>query len=145
MPMGVPHGSWGVVGKNVFLVAFFALQLAAAVPGFVYDKHETRGNFSWNMYSTSHECSGKYALVLESGKLVPIEYENAFNRPQRAHIVFHRDTLPEFHRYLCDELVYKGGGKRIHGQVECKIDKGRRIVLVERSVDVCTAPGWGVR
>jgi hypothetical protein len=134
----------GFAGKNLFLVAFFGLELAIAVPGFVYDKHETRGNFSWNMYSVDHQCDAKYALYLADGRGFPVEYQKAFNRADRAHIVFHRDTLPVFHRYMCEELAAEGSFDRIEGQVMCRIDEEAPVALVRRGVDICTAPNWGV-
>jgi hypothetical protein len=143
--MSTPERPRGTVLKNLFLVAFFGLQLAAAVPGFVYDKHETRGNFSWNMYATRHQCSIRYGLVTKDGKLYPIEHEQAFNRPDRAHIVFHRDTLPAFHRFMCEEIGSSEKMSRIHGRVECRIDGRDRQLLVHQDDDICTAPNYGVR
>ena len=128
--------------RDAFLLVFLALQLAAALPGLVKDRHETRGDFSWNMYSARYRCRVHYEIELPDGTRHPVRIEKAFNEPDRTTRVFHRDRLPGLHAFLCDHR--EDPRSRIEGSVACSLNAEPAVELIERAADVCSAANRGV-
>ena len=85
---------------NAFLLLFLALQLILPLNGCFNAAQETRGNFSWNMYSRVYSCRYKYEWVSRYGQRTPVNISRYFNRPKLATKIMHRDTLPAFHAWL---------------------------------------------
>ncbi len=60
--------------------------------------------------------------------------------------VFHRDVLPEFHKYLCEEgLGQPEGPAYIQGSVECQLNDRPRQELIQPQVNICEADNYAVR
>lgn len=131
--------------KNLFIVAYLAIQLALPLRGCLYDKFETRGEFSWNMYSSLYACQALYRLDTSEGETRWLRHQDYFTRGTRSASAFFGDALPEFHRWLCDEFRHQGELGSIRGYVICSVNNGPAAELVDRSVDLCTAVNYGVR
>jgi hypothetical protein len=129
---------------SILIALYLAVQLALPVRGFLYDKLTTRGNFTWNMYSKLYECQAAYIATLPGGETVEIDYRRFFKRPDRAQVVFHADVLPRFHEHMCRVLREDDEVERIDGICLCSIHDGTFFDLVERDVDICSAPDHGV-
>ena len=130
--------------KNAAIIAYLAIQLILPLRGFIWNKHETRGNFSWNMYSQTFQCRVRYRLHKTDGGVGRISHRELFNRPKRAAMVYHRDVLPAFHEFMCEEFRNRGDMEKITAKMSCSLNKGPRVDLVHRSVDICTAENFGV-
>jgi hypothetical protein len=89
---------------NAFLVLFLTLQLILPLNGCFNPAQDTRGNFSWNMYSRVYRCRYKYEWVSRYGQRDPVDIKRYFNRPKLATKIMHRDTLPAFHAWLNTRL-----------------------------------------
>ena len=131
--------------KNLFIAAYLVIQLIVPLRGCLYDKFESRGNFSWNMYSALYGCRTHYILDTKEGETRRLRHRDYFNRPELSTRVFFADVLPEYHRWLCEEFRRRGEPGSIRGYAICPLKYGLRVSLVERSVDLCTAPNYGVR
>jgi hypothetical protein len=133
-----------VRATDAFLVAFLAVQVLLPVRGFVQDKRQTRGNFTWNMYSKDYDCTVEYDLVRPDGTSESIRLGRFFNRRSHVNRVYHRRMLPEFHRWLCDHFREEQALGEIHGRLDCSLNGGPETPLVQPGVDICTAPDHGV-
>ena len=129
---------------DLFIAAFLACQILLPLRGLVLDKLDSRGNFSWNMYSRRYSCEVEYTRVDRAGRRAAVSHRAYFRRSSRAHSVNNRERLPAFHRYLCDELGVDGEFTHLLGSVECRINEGPPEVLVAAGVDVCSAENYGV-
>ena len=130
--------------KNLFIVLFFGVQLYLAIPGFLYNRYETQGRFSWNMYATVYQCRTACELVHSDGTREPIE-DRKFLHVQARRIEFlNRTDLPQYNKYLCDTIPRRGPSEALHVSVTCKLNYQKQIELVQQGVDVCTAPNYGV-
>jgi hypothetical protein len=130
--------------KNALILLFLAVQLLLPLRGFLRDQFESRGTFSWNMYSTHYVCWVKYTLVGDDGRGSPLDYKAYFNRPSRSSMVLNRAALPEFHAWLCSRLAGEGKLGRLFGAASCSLNDSPRVELIRRDVDVCTAEGYAV-
>ena len=133
------------LGRNLFILAYLGVQLFLPLRAFFNDKLETRGDFSWNMYSQRYQCQAVYSLTTPDGKTHPMHHEKAFRRSDRSQAVLHRDRLPAFHAWLCDEARRNGALGSIHATVRCSVNIERGMDLIEPDVDLCTAPNYGVK
>jgi len=133
------------LGKNLFILAYLGVQLFLPLRAFFYDKLETRGDFSWNMYSQRYQCLTVYSLTTPEGKTHPLNHKKAFRRSDRSQAVLHRDRLPAFHAWLCDEARRNGALGSIRATVRCSVNIEPGVDLVEHNVDLCTAPNYGVK
>ncbi len=97
------------------------------------------------MYSQRYQCQAVYSLTTPEGKTYPLCHQKAFRRSDRSHAVLHRDRLPAFHAWLCDEAHRNGALGSIHATVRCSVNIERGMDLVEPEVDICTAPNYGVK
>jgi hypothetical protein len=102
---------------NAFLAAFLAVQLLVPLWGFLRPSADTTGSFSWNMYSQRYQVDARYVLLTPEGKGELLDPHDFMNRPDRWTSVMHRETLPAFHRWLCEELARRGR----RGQVKAKV------------------------
>ena len=133
------------LGTNLFILAYLAIQLFLPLRAFFDDKLETRGDFSWNMYSQRYQCLTVYSLTTPEGKTHPLNHKKAFRRSDRSQAVLHRDRLPAFHAWLCNEASRNGALGSIRATVRCSVNIEPGIDLVEHDVDLCTAPNYGVK
>ncbi|HVS66017.1 MAG TPA: hypothetical protein VMT85_21235, partial [Thermoanaerobaculia bacterium] len=97
----LPRGVWW---RNAFLIGFLLLQLTLPLRGLVREKLETRGNFSWNMYSQVYSCETRYVLLTPTGRGEWIDPREYSRDPGRIATVFRNDWLPVFNEWLCAEL-----------------------------------------
>jgi hypothetical protein len=136
----------GRAAWNAFIVAFLALQLGLPLRGLLTDKYQTRGDFSWNMYSQHYRCAVHYYQIPPGGTPRELDARSAFARPEKATHLLHRDVLPWFHAWLCREAARATGERvELRAHVECKLNDEPPAVLVDRSVDLCAAAGPGER
>ena len=131
--------------KNLFIGTYLIIQLTLPLRGCLYEKFETRGNFSWNMYSRIYTCWSQYRLDTPDGDTHWPSSDDYFNREASSEHAFYGDFLPEYHRWLCDKFRREGKLGSLRGYVNCSVNQGPRRELVDRSVDICTAPNYGVR
>ena len=131
--------------KNALLVAFLAFQLLLPLRGFLRDRFESRGNFSWNMYSRTYKCRVKYEMLMPNGERWPFDHKRFFRRSNKVMHNYHRDRLPRFHAWLCDRLEREGPPGELLGSVSCRVNKGEPVVLVSDDTSICSATNHGVR
>ena len=135
--------SWG---KNLFILIYLSIQLLLPLRGVFQDKLQSRSDFSWNMYSQLYNCQAVYVLTTPDGKSRPMPYHKAFYRWDRVKMIFHRDRLPRFHAWLCDNAQQNGVLGSIRATVRCAVSTDeRRVDLVKSGVDLCTASNYGVK
>jgi len=131
--------------KNLFIGAYLIIQLALPLRGCFYEKFETRGNYSWNMYSRSYICWSQYRLDTPEGETHWPVNDDHFNREASSKMAFHVEFLPEYNRWLCNKYRNEGKLGSLRGYVNCSLNRGPLWELVDPSVDLCTAPNYGVR
>jgi len=134
----------GNLRASLLIGIFLVVQIALPLRGFVYDKHDTRGNFSWNMYSQGFECQMTYLASYADGPVVEVDHRHFFHRRSRHQLVFHRDVLPTFHSYLCEELGKSGDLVRVDGICLCSHNSQEFEPLVRDTVDLCSDENYGV-
>ena len=117
--------------KNLFIAAYLVIQLILPLRGCLYDKFETNGKFSWNMYSIRYDCLTQYKLDTPEGETHWLNYRDYLNRPEFVDRVFSADVLPEYHRWLCDEFRRQGKLGRLWGYAICRLNIGPEVALVE--------------
>ena len=130
--------------RNVFLVVFLTVQLLVPLRGFIWDKYESEGSFSWNMYSKSYGCTVTYYTIGPDRKVHGLNLDDYFNRPRRVSMTMHRASLVDLHRYLCGRLKEEGRLGTLRGSVECQLNRQPVRQLIATNGDVCTAPNFGV-
>jgi len=85
--------------KNLFIGAYLIIQLILPLRGCFYEKFETRGNFTWNMYSQIYMCWSQYRLDMPDGDIHwPVNAHN-FNRPESSLMAFYSEFLPDYNRW----------------------------------------------
>ncbi len=129
--------------KNLFIGTYLIIQVTLPLRGCLYEKFETRGNFSWNMYSRIYTCWSQYRLDTPEGETHWPANDDHFNR--KADSYFYVEFLPEYNRWLCDKYREEGKLGSLRGYVNCSENRGPLWELVDSSVDLCTAPNYGVR
>ena len=131
--------------SNLFIVAYLAVQLVLPLRGLIHDKHETRGDFSWNMYSQKYSCRYEYTLVDIRGSTATIHFQEGLNDPRKSTKIMHRDRLAGFNHWLCDDMrAYDPEFSGVRGTVRCSHNGAARVELLDPSVDLCTAHEYGV-
>ena len=131
--------------KSALIAIYLAVQLLLPLRGFVYDKHATQGNFSWNMYSKGYECSVDYTLVKPRERLRRILHRRLLDYPGDVIKLYNRDVLPRLHAWLCEDARRQSRSARIMASGSCRLNGGPWQDLFEPHVDLCTAPNYGVR
>ena len=139
-----PQGGAGRPFASLLIAGFLALQLLLPLRGCIYTKHDSRANFSWNMYSQRFQCQMSYLATYADGPIVEVDHGHFFHRRSRFRFAFHRDTLPAYHAYLCQELRKSGELVRLEGICLCSHNQGEYTPLVRDDVDFCTAENYGV-
>ncbi len=126
---------------NVLIAGFLLVQLALPLRGLLLDKYQTRGDFSWNMYSQHYRCSVRYEQLLPDGTAHELDVRAAFPRRDKASHVVHRDTLPRFHTWLCREAELRtaGRGARLRARVACRLNERPEALLVDPGRELCPA------
>jgi len=130
--------------RSALIVTYLAVQLIVPLRGFVQDKLASRGNFSWNMYSQRYDCEVEYMASLKTGEVLEVDYHRFFKHPDRAPTVLHGDVLPKFHQYMCNLVGREAELVRLDGICLCSVNDGSYFHLIERDVDICTAPNHAV-
>ena len=131
--------------KNLFIVTYLIIQVTLPLRGCLYDTFESRGNFSWNMYTTRYECRGQYRLDTQEGETRWLRLEDYFHWPKLWRAVFFAEDLPEFHGWLCDKFRREGELGSLRGYTICTLNNGPEVALMDHNVDLCTAPNYGVK
>ena len=85
-----------------------------------------------------------YLATYTDGSVVEVDHRSFFHRRSRHRLVFHRDVLPAFHAYLCEELEDRGPLERLEGICICSYNKGEFEPLIHDSVDLCSYANYGV-
>lgn len=130
--------------RDGLVIAYLAVQLALPVRGLFLDKLETRGNFSWNMYSQRYECDARYFQLMSDGRSVRINAD-ALVRGGRLGSVCHRDRLPRFHAWLCREARRRDPGSTVRGGVRASHNLGAFRRMVDTATDICADDSYGIR
>lgn len=130
---------------NLFILTYLALQLTLPLRGYLREKLETRGNFSWNMYSQQYSCDARYVLLTPDGRGLMVEPEDYARRPDRIGTVFRRDWLPVFNDWLCGQLREEAKYGNLEARVRCRHDFRPRVDLLEPYTLICTISEEGVR
>ena len=131
--------------KNALLVAFLAFQLLLPLRGFLQDRFESRGDFSWNMYSRTYTCHVDYRVLTPSGERLRVHHKRFFQRSDKAMNNFNRERLPRFHAWLCDEFERQGSPGELRGSMRCWVEEDEPVVLVPDDTPICSATNHGVR
>ena len=131
--------------QNLFIGVYLVVQLLLPMRGILQDKYDTRGSFSWNMYSQNYKCKIDFQLVDLRGRESTIPYHETLNRPNSAIKLAHRDNLRRYNAWLCDEMrAYDDDFAGVYAKADCSLNGGPRVDLTRRGIDVCSAPGYGV-
>ncbi len=131
--------------RNFLIVAYLVIQVALPLRGFLFDKYDTRGNFTWNMYSKQYRCGVRYARLTERGPEL-FDHREFFRRDRVVMRVFHRDVLPEFHKYLCEEALGQPENPAyIQGSVKCQLNDKPPQELIQPEANICEADNYAVR
>lgn len=123
---------------NVFLLAFLGVQLALPVRGFVKSRFESRGEFSWNMYSLRYRCERSYTRISASGERTPIPTRDILRRRSRRSSLDARERLPRLHAWICDR-EREDPSDVIHAKLWCSLHGGEPVALVDPEADICGA------
>lgn len=129
---------------NLAILLFVIFQVLYPIRGLVEDKFDTWGGFTWNMYSQKYECTAMYKLIQADGSEQGVNFQQYFIRRDKVGRVFHRDALPVLHRFLCERLAAEGATGTLRGSCECTKNGIETERLVADSVDICSAPGYGI-
>jgi hypothetical protein len=130
--------------KNIFIVAFFGLQVYLALPGLLHNRYEEAGRFSWNMYSILYRCDVRYDLIRTDGVTRPIDYRHLLNNPTRSSEFLNRIDLPKFNEFVCNTMRRAPETKEIRASVVCQLHDRPPVQFIKQNVDLCTAPDYGV-
>ncbi len=131
--------------KNILIIAYLAIQVALPLRGFLFDKYETRGDFTWNMYSKQYRCGIRYATLTERGPEL-FDHREFFRRERVVMRVFHRRVLPEFHKYLCEEALGDPQSPAyIQGSAKCQLNDKPHQELIRPQVNICEADNYGIQ
>ena len=142
MASEVPSRSRGLI--HAFVGLFLTLQLLLPLPALLQSQTETRGILSWNMYAERYRCTARYYAVSNTGERTPIPVRRYFNNSDRVGLIRHRDVLPRFHAWLCEDLDVANSAVTLQGTVACSANHGPEIQLVRPGIDLCRAPSYGV-
>lgn len=130
--------------SNLLIAGFLAFQLLYPIRGLIQEKFDAWGEFTWNMFSQTYECLGRYQLLEPSGAVSNLNLTQYFAIPSKAGRAMNRRDLPVLHRFLCAQTVEEGRPGRILARVSCTRNKIETRSLVQENVDICTAPNAGV-
>lgn len=123
--------------RNLAVAAYLAVQLLLPLNGLLHDKTETRGDFSWNMYSQDYSCSRRYVLLTPDGRGELLDLDAYFATDIGSQRVCHADRLGRFHDWLCAELEQRGRAGVLKAGIEARLNYGDDVTLLERYADLC--------
>ena len=129
---------------NWLIAAFLTFQLLYPIRGLVRAKFDTWGEFTWNMFSQTYECLGRYRLIDQAGAETDLNLRQYFVIPAKVGRSMNREDLPVLHRFLCRQTALEGRPGQIHARVSCTWNKAETRSLVQENVDICTAPNNAV-
>jgi len=129
----------GHAALQILLATYLLAQILLPLHGLATDKIDSRGDFSWNMYSDDYTCTVAYTLHAPGGASRPLDYDRWFRDAPSSTRVLHRDRLPALHAWLCEHVVPDGGS--LTGLVSCSLDDGPWIDLVDPARDLCAGRG----
>jgi hypothetical protein len=129
---------------QVFIVVFLLVQIALPLHDLFQERANTRGDFTWNMYSYDWRCGASYRVVLADGSERVLDPKAFFHRRSEATRVYYRDRLPRFHAFLCERMREERVAGRLIAAVECDEAELRRHRLVSPGTDLCSAENYGV-
>ncbi len=129
---------------NFLILLYLALQVGYPIRGFLQDKFDAWGRFTWNMYSQSYQCRVLYRVVAADGTEWRVNYEQFFARRDRAGLVFNRESLPGFHKFVCERLAEEGQRGKLMATAECTMNRLVTESLVDNTADVCNSPNFAV-
>jgi len=130
--------------SNLLIAGFGLFQLLYPIRGFVQDKFDTWGEFTWNMYSQTNKCMTRYRLVDQTGAARDLNLQEYFVVRNKVANVLNRQDLPVFHKFLCDQMAREGTRGRILAKVSCTRNEAETESLVRENEDVCTAVNYAV-
>jgi hypothetical protein len=125
--------------SRAFIVGYLLVQVALPLRTLLRDPLDSPGDFGWTMYSDLVRCSVAYVRVDADGIDRDIDPRGLLNRASRIGRVLRRDRLPHFHAWLCE------AGRPVYADVRCAVVPAPPRPLTDSDVDLCTAPGHGVR
>lgn len=134
---GTAHPDRARRRRNLFILIFLAVQLTLPIRGFVRPKLETRGNFSWNMYSQQYSCQARYVLLTPDGRGLWVDHREYSRVPERISAVFRSDWLPDFNDWLCAELRREAKYGRLKARIRCQHNFGPQVELAEPYEEIC--------
>lgn len=128
---------------NVAVAAYVLVQLLLPLRGLRSDFFDTERYFSWNMFANEYRCSWSYMLKRRGEPGHFVDLREYVREPNVIHRVFHRDSLPSVHAWLCENVV-EGRG-RLTGRVRCALPPGGWVDLVDATADdICDAENHAV-
>ena len=133
---------------QAFIVAYLAVQLALALPGWIHNQFLNRGwfdrEFSWNMYSYDFVVGYDYRLLRADGGASEIDPTAALRMPGEFYRLVRPDRLPRFHAWLCENARRDPGVETIRARVWASAASAEAREFVRSGVDVCAAGNHGV-
>jgi hypothetical protein len=139
-----PASRWRTRLKNLSIVAFFGMQLSAALPGLLYNSYELYGHFSWNMYSILYRCDVHYNLIKTDGTRLPFDHRKLLNNPTRSYLFLNRSDLPAFNRFVCNTMSRRQDMKAVRASAICQLNDYPPVQFIQQDVDICSAANYGV-
>lgn len=130
---------------NPLIAGYLVIQVLYPIRGFIADRFDTWGRFTWNMYASSYKCRARYQVVDDSGATRPVDIRPYLTRGiSLGANTYHRDALPVFHKFLCAELARANTGGRLSARCECTVNDGETQSLIVDTGDICRAANYGV-
>lgn len=131
---------------HVFLIVYLVIQLLLPLRGFMLNKYETHGAFSWNMYAYSYRCNIRYNVTTRDGRTrrINLHSRKIFRYRDGNKAIIHREVLPAFHHWLCTDLRPRMKLQTIYAYARCTLNMQPPAELIERDVELCSASHYGV-
>lgn len=130
--------------QSAAIALYLLVQLWLPLPRWWAGFHQTEGAFSWNMFAHHYECEWGYTIQRLDGRTESVDLREHVTLADSAWRAFHRDALPSFHAWVCENVVRPGGGGRFTGRMRCALVPGEPVDLVRAGADLCHAPNHGV-
>ena len=128
---------------NVAVAAYVLVQLLLPLRTVGQDFFDTEGYFSWNMFANEYSCTWSYTVERRGRPPRFVDLREHVREPGVVHRLFHRDSLPAVHQWLCENVVERGG--RLRASVRCAMPPEGHVDLVDATADdVCRAEGFAI-
>ncbi len=126
---------------SAFIAAYLAVQLFLPLRGFAVSRFDSRGSFGWNMFSQLYFCRVVYLRRGQGDRAwAPVAYAQLVRQAQRLTDVCDRERLHALNEWLCTRET----GVAYEALVQCNLNRGPDVTLVQPEVDICKAPNYGV-